>query len=76
MIKKYPIEPSKPSPSATAQPEIFLPSPIAAVHLVVKTAPVFPRSKYPFGLSSIYVTIKPSPVTTGYIYTTVDISAR
>ena len=77
IMKKWekPIEPTKPSPSAAAQIETDITSPIAAVPTVVKKVPVFPSAKDPFSLSSIYVPRKPPPVTTGYIHTAVNISA-
>ena len=51
--KKNPINPDKPSPSASAKNETYIQPPIDAVPIVVTTYPVFPSFQYPFRLSSI-----------------------
>ena len=62
-----PSKPYKPSPSVAAQINTALPSPIDVVPIVATKAAIFPSSKVPTSLSSIYIPIKPPPVSTDYI---------
>ena len=79
------IETDLPSPTAEvpvivtiAPVEIVTRSPIEKEKTVFQpvTTTVFPIAKVPASLSSIYVLRKPSPVTTDYITTSVEIDGR